>query len=338
MPQEIELKLAVNPEQLSRLMRHPLLKSLGAAKSATLRSVYYDTAECALKQRGFALRLRRIGRHTVQTLKAEGKVAGGLHQRLEWEAEARPGQLNADALKQTPLAELCALDELALQPVFITEFKRTRRVLESPEHLVEFALDRGEISANGATEAISEIELELIKGAPTQLFDLALQLNTAVPLRIANKSKAERGYALAAGVARKPMKAEAVMLTPNMTVSDALKAIAFNCIAHFQANAVEPGADPEYVHQMRVALRRLRSALTLFAMLIPKGALSPHQDEIRWLGREAGAARDWDVFTAGTLPEILAQFPDHEGLFSLARRAEDLRRAANAQAQKAVST
>ncbi|MGH8728021.1 MAG: CHAD domain-containing protein [Burkholderiales bacterium] len=337
MPAEIELKLAINPRQVSRLLRHPLLKSPGA-KTTTLKSVYYDTVKFDLRERGFALRLRRIGRRTVQTLKAEGKVEGGLHERPEWEAETRAGQLNSQALKVTPLAECCALDEIALKPVFVTEFKRAHRVLESPEHVVEFALDQGEIRANGVSVAISEIELELVSGAPTQLFELALQFNKAAPLRIANQSKADRGYALAAGASRKPVKARPLKLTPNMTVSDALKAIAFDCIAHFEANVAERHADPEYVHQMRVALRRLRSALTLFGMIIPKGALASHRNEIRWLARELGAARDWDVFTVSTLPAILAQFPDHAGLHALLRRAQKARRSANAQAQKAVSS
>lgn len=329
MPLEIELKLAIDPRRVPRLLRHPLLES---HSSETLRSVYYDTPAFDLKRLGFALRLRRIGRSTVQTLKQEGAVAGGLHERPEWEARARSGKLNIAALKE--VSEFPALDPLTLKPVFSTEFKRTRSVLGSGA--IEFALDRGEISANGVVEPISEIELELLTGEPTLLFDLALQLNKSAPLRIANQSKADRGYALAAGAPRKPVKAQTLKLTPNMTVSDALKAISLDCIAHFEANVFLRGEEPEYVHQMRVALRRLRSALALFGMIIPKGALAPHRNEIRWLARELGAARDWDVFTAATLPAILAQLPDHAGLHALARRAQEARRAANAHARKAV--
>jgi triphosphatase len=338
MRSEIELKLAIDPKQVSGLLRHPLLKTAAGTKRETLKSVYYDTADFDLKQLGFALRLRRIGRRTVQTLKREGKVEGGLHDRPEWEAEAGVHKLNAEALEQTPLGESCALDKLTLQPVFATEFKRARRVLESPGHVIEFALDRGEIRANGVIEAISEIELELIEGEPAQLFALALQLNKTAPLRIANSSKADRGYALAAGTPREPAKAKAVSIVPNMTVNDALKAIAFDCIAHYEANAVAQGEDPEYLHQMRVALRRLRSSLSLFGRVVPKSVLASFRDEIRWLAHELGAARDWDVFMAETLPPILAQFPDHAGLASFARRAQDLRMAAGAQAQAAAAS
>jgi CHAD domain-containing protein len=113
-----------------------------------------------------------------------------------------------------------------------------------------------------------------------------------------------------------------------------------SCIAHLQANekGVFSGDDPEFVHQMRVASRRLRSAFSIFADLISQERLSPIREELRWLAGELDGARNWDVFVLQTLPPIRAAFPEHDGLRWLVAQSAELRQQANAQAREAVAS
>ena len=157
--------------------------------------------------------------------------------------------------------------------------------------LVELALDQGELRRGHAGEPISEIKLMLKAGDPAALFDFALQLQDKVRLRVANLSKAARGYALVAPQPSMGVKAGAVELASEMTVDQGFRAVVSNCAAQMQDNesGVVGSNDSESVHQMRVGMRRLRSALGLFAKWAPLPVVL--QGELEWLAGELGAAR-----------------------------------------------
>jgi triphosphatase len=204
MSTEIELKLLIAPEDARRLLRHPLITALTRQKFPLQRllSIYYDTADCMLHQQRVALRLRRVGRRWIQTIKTEGRVVAGLHERPEWECETTKGTVVLHAITDPTLRELFVDPHLqhVLQPVFVTEFSRTRRMLELPSgDVVECSLDRGEIRAGTERLPICEVELELKSGDPTRLSELALRLQETLSLKPENVSKAERGYRLVCG-------------------------------------------------------------------------------------------------------------------------------------------
>ncbi len=345
MPAEIELKLAIAARDVGKLARVPVLKaaSRGRATTSRLHSIYYDTPELTLREQGVALRLRRIGTRWLQTLKSAGRVEGGLHQREELETPVPAQILNYPALTQSGAAAVFADPglPLRLQPVFATDFKRTSWQLEPASGTeFEFCLDRGAISAGAAQVPISEIELELKSGTPEQLLKFALRLLETVPLRLEPTSKAERGYALVSGLMAAPAKAMAPSLQPAMSVPEAFRTVAFSCIAHLQAN--ERGLletdDAEYLHQARVALRRLRSALSVFNRAFPRTVFEELLAEMRWLSSCLGPARDWDVFAIETLPVVCAAFPGEPGLRWLAERTLELRSAADSSARQAVAS
>jgi inorganic triphosphatase YgiF len=340
---EIELKLSIAPEDARRLGRVPSVRaaSRGRARTRTLHSVYFDTPDFRLQREGVALRLRRDGTRWTQTLKSGGRVQGGLHLREELEVAVPAQILNYHALAASGVSPVFADPGLraSLQPVFTTGFRRTLRRLEPvPGTHVELCIDMGEISAGSATVPISEIELELQAGRPEALLDLAQALLADIPLRLEPASKAQRGYALAAGTARAPVKAEAPTLDPAMTVTEAFGAVVFGCLAHLQANerGVLQDDDAEYLHQARVALRRLRSAFSVFSRGFPRPAVEELIGELRWLGGKLGPARDWDVFATETLPGILSAFPGDSGLHALLERTTESRAAAGAVARNAV--
>lgn len=337
---EIELKLLIDPADIPRLRRHPLLKALcpSGPKTRKLASIYFDTDDFVLKSQAIALRVRRSGRQWIQTVKGGGSVQGGLHQRDEWEAPVAHGTPDFTKITDPGLIALFSDEALRqrLHPVFVTEFNRTVWLLETETgDQVEMALDRGEIHAGQSIATICEVELELKAGSPAALYELALALQEDMPLSPENASKAERGYALCAAPLPQPaVKAAQPELAREMTVDAAFRAIAWNCIGQLQDNQSRllQGYDPELVHQMRVAVRRLRSALGLFAAAAPGIRDAGLIEDLRWLASQLGAARDWDVFLGEILPPVIAALPDEEGLAGLQRQAEKICREKREQA------
>lgn len=343
MPTEIELKLALAPEDIPRLLRHRLLK--GGARSTTrhLHSVYYDTPRWELWERGTTLRVRRDGARWLQTVKGGGRVEGGLHQRIESEAELGGPLPEFNRIRAPEFSRLFGAARLRVQlkPAFVTEFDRViRSISPAPGVVIEACADRGEIKSGDRTEPLAELELELKSGPPWRLYQFALRLLEVAPLRVENRSKAERGHALALGAAARPVKAASSMVRAEMTVNDAFKAVAWACLDQLQRNehGVLRGEDPEYLHQMRVALRRLRSAFTVFGPVLPASLAVTPRAELKWLARALGPARDWDVFATQALPPVCAQFPDHSGLAEFRSCCERLRRTANRRAREAVNS
>jgi CHAD domain-containing protein len=123
-----------------------------------------------------------------------------------------------------------------------------------------------------------------------------------------------------------------------MGVTDAFRNIVFGCIAHLQANerGVLESDDPEFLHQARVALRRLRSSLTVFRPAFPQTLFSELMPELRWLGTQLGPARDWDVFATESLPAVCAAFPGEESLHRLTEQVAQMRGAADDAARESL--
>lgn len=299
MANEIELKLAL-PEAAQRLLlRHPLLKGAKSRESGRLVNLYYDTPSLDLHRAGIALRLRRKGGQWLQTVKCAGVSAAGLSSRPEWEGPYG-GQFDFSAVDDEKVRH--RLERLRehgrLAPVFETNFLRTTWQMEPEKGVVLLlALDRGWTAAAGRREAISEIEIEIATGEARHVFALARRLAEAMPLAPAPLSKAERGYRLFRGDAAAPAKAGDVALDADLSPLEGFRRIAFACLDHLQRNheGASTRDDPEYIHQMRVATRRLRAALRLFKPLLPpelEAALLPPLRERMAL---LGAARDMDV-------------------------------------------
>ncbi len=343
---EIELKLLIEPADVSRLRRFavPAGWSRGAPQHKHLLSIYFDTGDFFLRQHGVALRVRRDGRRWIQTVKGGGSVKAGLHSRHEFEAPVAHGHPDLTKIDDPGLCALFAAPEVfgRLKPVFNTGFRRTLWQIGSPTgDQVEMALDLGEISTGMATAAICEVELELKGGSPAALYEAALALFERAPLRLENASKAERGYALCMPPPPpQPVKAETLALRGDASVEQVFQTIAGSCIGHLQANhnGLLAGDDIEYVHQMRVAMRRLRSAMGLFAKVAPAIRDEALLGEIRWLAGELGAARDWDVFVSETLPPILAASAEDQPLRRLGEQAQALDAACREQARHAANS
>ncbi|HZV55281.1 MAG TPA: CHAD domain-containing protein [Rhodocyclaceae bacterium] len=337
MANEIELKLAL-PEAAQRaFLRHPLLKNATAKHAAQLVSIYYDTPDLALRKSGVALRLRRQGRTWLQTVKCAGSCAAGLSTRPEWEAPYG-GHFDFSPIDDDAVRARLEKGKVRsrLMPLFETSFRRTTWSFDG----VLLMLDRGWIAADGRRQAISELELELAGGDIGALFALAEKLAERLPLMPAPLSKAERGFRLHLGSEAAPCRAGEVALAPDMAPLAAFRTIALSCLEHAQQNYLGTigTEDPEYIHQMRVATRRLRAAMRLFAPLLPPGFAEALLTPLREMMARLGAARDLDVLLAEIAAPVMVALPDEPRLAALAGIITDRRYAARDHAVRLLES
>ncbi len=300
MSHEVELKFDLAPDDVARLRACPLLASHPAG-GADYETAYFDTEEGLLRQAGFSLRVRRAGGRYVQAVKRKRGSAAGLFVRQEWEAEVAGFDLDPDALGATPLRKLLADNGAALVPVTRSSFRRTAWQVLHRGSRVEIVVDEGQVTSGKAQAPICEVELELVEGKPRALFDLAGEIGRAVPLRLGVLSKAERGYALGQGQLGKAAKAEPVSLSASLSEADAFRAVAQACLRHYRLNEIVllGAREAEALHQARIALRRLRSAFSLFRHAVRGKDYQALRDELGWLAGQFGDARNLDVLLAG---------------------------------------
>ncbi|MGY2047142.1 CYTH and CHAD domain-containing protein [Methylobacterium sp. JK268] len=323
-PRETELKLEFEASDLAALDGHPLLGAGGG--ETRLTSVYFDTEDRRLREAGYTLRVRHDGARHVQTVKSAGTGAG-LFDRAEWEWEVAGAEPDLEPLGETPVAGLLGRKSV-LRPLFSATVSRSVRSVEHGGSRIEVALDRGRIAAlDGASDRIApinEIEFELKGGTSADLFGLARDLGASVPLRLGVLTKAERGYALLSGRLDRFTKAEPVHLDSGMSAGAAFQAIAQACLRHMRLNEAVLLArrDAEALHQLRVSLRRLRSAFSLFGDLVEDSRAPGLKVELKRLSEPFGQARNLDVFLSHTLPLERERRPDESGLLRLETHLE----------------
>jgi triphosphatase len=329
-PREVELKFTV-PDTSAKDLAEQLWPRISGRSRRHEVTTYFDTPDHTLAKRGMTLRVRAADGTGVQTLKADRRQ-GVAADRAEWEWPVRNADAEPDPrlLEQTPLAHDLP-QPLDLEPIFRTEIDRTQGVIALDETtVVDIAFDRGLITAGEARQPVGELELELRTGHAASLYRLALQLHGAVPLMLEADSKATRGHRLKYGLKPQARKSTALPPEPGTTTADALRRIVSDQLGHLLAN--QPAAlagNPEGVHQMRVAIRRLRAALALFQPHLEPHAAALFQSALQRVGRSFGEARDWDVFCLQILPDALGAEPDAGWRDLLLQPAEAARTAAH---------
>ena len=185
-----------------------------------------------------------------------------------------------------------------LKPIFATHVHRTFLPIRSRNgSRVELALDEGHVRAGQKSTPLAEVELELKKGGVTDLFKAARVIAKLVPVKLALKSKSQHGYDLIADQPPVFVRAPRIALQQNANPTEAFQAIGRSVLWHIAAN--EPAvqaADPEGVHQMRVGVRRLRAAISVFAELLRSKQTEQIKHDLKWLAGKLGPVRDLDVF------------------------------------------
>lgn len=322
MSQETELKLVLPRSALAALRRHPLVQA--AAKSSpthTLDNTYYDTSALALRQHGIAVRTRRQGRRWLQTVKCAGRATAGLSSRPEWE-QPFAGSFDFSAIDEVAVHKVLTTLAPDLNPVFSTRFRReTRQHRGDNGVLILMMIDTGEVVCGEHHDPLCELELELVSGTPRDLLVLASRLADDLPLLPSDISKAERGFRLLGGQAIEPVRAEPSPVSARQSPVSAFVALASGCVRQWQANAMGAmdHADPEFIHQLRVSQRRLRSLLRLFAPTLPDAFVSIWNAQLRSNAAGFGDTRDLDVLSSDILAPVVATTPDEEAALTQLR-------------------
>ncbi len=277
----------------------------------TFTSTYHDTADRALARAGITLRRRVQNRRGLWQLKLPGEG-----ERLELEVSGGPG---------APPAELDTLlvgvlRGRALAPVAALRTTREGvRARENGRSVADVTIDRVSVlEGRRVRERFVELEVEALAGGAGALPDLERVLLDAGATPGDGRSKAFRALGYFPLEPLAPPR-----WAPAREHVRALLAVQVGeLIAHDPGTRL--GADPEELHQVRVATRRLRAVLRAAAPLLDPAWTESLRAELAWLGGALGPVRDLDVLLERLRAEIVDLEPsERRAAESLLRRLED---------------
>jgi inorganic triphosphatase YgiF len=312
---EFEIKLQVPASARVELAAELLKRSPENLRKQRLQAVYFDTPSRHLAAQDMALRLRREGRNWVQTLK-DGRSSDGMlreedNVRLSERSAAEPmldlarHHSSAAGRRLQRVLENAAGE--GLQRRFATDVRRQSQIQRTRRGFVELSLDEGWVSTNERRLALRELEIESVKGSPLAVLEAASGYVKRYGLWIDLRSKAQRGHLLAdQRDYAPPRKAGSIVLNLQASLDEVLAAVFADCRRQVLQNAsqiaAQEGHAPEHVHQIRVGLRRLRTALKLFEA---RTAAQAHWHEhARNLAALLGESRDRDVLAEQLWPRL----------------------------------
>jgi inorganic triphosphatase YgiF len=331
------VRFDLDAEEAAKFARSPYLAAhtVGEPASREVVSFWFDTPELDLRGSGVALRIDRERERRVQavTLGPSHPPANGTsggEATSEWHTDLVGDGPAPAVLPEGPAKDLLLRPEIEarLAPVFTASHSREERRLRLPRGgEARLVLEAGELNAAANSRSFRIGTLELLAGREAQLYQVALRLHRECPFSLADADLAARGYALLAPSAAAWCKAAPVKLDPALTAGEAFRRIATTCVGHLRENeaCAVAGEDAEGVHQMRVATRRLRSAISIFRDSLPGVWSGRLMREVRWLTGEMASAREWDVFLSETLAPLREAMPDEPSLALLAARGAGAR-------------
>ena len=307
---EIELKFQL-PEAKNKIVLQALNKQ--KAQKIRLQAKYYDTADRLLAKNYAAIRLRQEGECWVQTFKAASK---NHLQRIEediylgkcdQEPELDLSHYQHNQTVQTMLREILGDQPADLTLQFQTDVQRSFHVFEYEGSQIEVCLDDGEIRTPKKKKKICEVEFELKQGSAQHLIEFSKTWVDKYQLWLDVRSKAERGNLLAMGKLVSPaIKAKSLILNPKSSAEYAMQQIVENTLNHILPNAAAIAAgvaEAEHIHQARVGLRRLRSALKHFSNW--SSQIDPAwESQLAEIFRALGQSRDNDAIQDAVIPLI----------------------------------
>lgn len=304
-PREVEVKFRADQFAIEQLLSSSALKGIPISSPKDFVSVYFDTKEKHLQAQGIALRIRRKGKAApVMTLKWDGSANDGPFSRGEVEVPCPGGIPDVQLLDPDCARRVSqAAGDLPLAAIFETRVKRRTATLRHGHSELEIALDDGFIVAGEVRLPVTEVEIELKSGNKHDLLACAALLSREAALRLDFEAKAAKGYRIASGDLPRPQKAGKLDLPRTVTFDDLLAAVISNTLEHFVSNwaPLRESDAPESVHQLRVALRRMRSALGVFRRVIKLPELEDIRQEAKRIASALGPARECDAFRQNAL-------------------------------------
>ena len=299
---EIELKFAVHPSfDLPEIKVRAGVAAIQELEPLSLHSIYYDTVDLRLARNGVTLRHRRGEDGSQWTLKLPtGDKRAAIRDEIDFAAS-----------EEVPLeaAELVTgfTRRASLQQVAVLETKRGRRKLIGDDETELALVVHDEVAVIENEQVVTrfrEIELEGLEVGLRELIAIgdALQEVGAVPSEPVPKAV----RALGPRATAPPDVPSAPRLAPYAPASEAIEALLARSVTRLISNhAAARLGDEEGVHQMRVAMRRLRSDLRTFGPLVDPSWSEEVIPELKWLADLLGDVRDLDV--------LMQRFENHGG-------------------------
>jgi CHAD domain-containing protein len=319
------IELELSPDDAVSLVRLPALSARreGRTKTGALKIVWYDTADGALAAQGLSL-----SEHRAQWRLERLMPDGG----QDWRP-ATPAPLLACAPTRAALQDFAPAGSLpeALAPVAAFTGRQRDIALTCGGAPARLTILEGTLRGVLQDRKVCRI---ILSGEARAMAGLAAELSGHVPVRAPLASLAAQAFAVARGAAPAPRRLGAPSVPPEASLSKAISLITAHLadVILYWGSTIEAAGNPEPVHQMRVAVRRLRSALSVFRRALPDDRvwLDDLAAELKALAGLLGVARDWDVFLAETGHDVRAAFANDRRIGSMMEAAAKKRLAAYA--------
>jgi inorganic triphosphatase YgiF len=322
-PKNVRIKFEIASDQIDRLRNHlaqkPHLKEPPFFE--TRQWVYYDTRDFSVREEGFALRVEAGKESILQLVEAPNGAAYRYFNELKWQNPIEPNSMLRDEISVEILpAPLSGKISGTLRPIFRVEAETKRYVVRHGASEITAIIVDGSASTESRTAGFSEVQLIVDGDQPSDLFAYIRGIDETIPRRLSSETEACRGYRLLDGKNPDFVKRKPVKLEQGMSCAETFRIIAHECMHHIVANEPAMSAgNAEALHQVRIGLRRLRVALSLFAPLCADTQVRTIKSEIKWFAALLGPARDLDVFLSEVMLPLREQYREEPGLLSLQR-------------------
>jgi len=344
-PPSLRLLLDFDVSQAAALAKHELLLGPASKRPVVrrLRQVFWDTPGLTIGRQGIGFAIETIGRRKQQVLCPIGTAPTGGRILNPVTAPLDGERLDPARLAFLPGVDVGQVARLLpgdLVPVFALDLHRTVWRLSWGETRLSLTLERTRIEAGAGTLETCQIDLALQAGPAQGLYQVATKLHQGIPFRLATHDAVQQAYRLVADEDWWRIEPGAVpALDHHMTVEQGLLAIARAAVADLRHEIAGLGGilSAEQVHRARVAIRRLRSVLSVFGKALPDQPRRALSRDLSALAGALGQVREWDVFVADTLGPLVAALGEERGLKGLGFTAAVLRERAAADALAAVN-
>ena len=307
-----------------------------------LRQVFWDTPGLTIGRQGIGFAIETVGRRKHQLLRPIGIAPTGGRILAPVAVPLEGDRLDPARLAFVPGIDVGQVARLLpgdLVPVLALDLHRTVWQVQWGETRMSLTLERAEIEATAGRLAPCQLELMLQAGPAVGLYEFAAKLHRDLPFQLATHDAVQQAYRLVAGEDWWPVEAgKPPVIESSMTVEQGVLAIGKAAVSDLRIEiaGLDQAMTEDQIHRARVALRRLRSILSVFGKALPDGPRRALSRELATLASALGHAREWAVFMATTLPPLLAALGDERGLKGLGFTAAVLRERAAAEAYAAV--
>ena len=344
-PPSLRLLLDLDVRHAAALAKHELLLAHAQRRPVVrrLRQVFWDTPGLTIGRQGIGFAIETIGRRKQQLLRPIGAAPTGGRILNPVTAPLDGERLDPARLAFLPGVDVGQVARLLpgdLVPVFALDLHRTVWQLHWGETQLSLTLERAQIEAGAGKLEPCQTELALQAGPAQGLYEFAARLHQGIPFRLATHDAVQQAYRLVADEdwwRVEPGAAPA--LDGHMTVEQGILAIGRAAVAdlRLEVAGLDAAMTADQIHRARVAMRRLRSVLSVFGKALPDQPRRALSRDLSALAGALGQAREWDVFVADTLGPLLAALGEERGLKGLGFTAAVLRERAAAEALAAVN-